>query len=87
MADSPNQETYRLNLALPLNHKSEPGTVAIAIETSWGALVETLLDCGFAVFSINPKQVDRFRDRFTVAGAKDDTRDALVLASSLRTRS
>src|SRR4051812_1421001 len=63
----------------------EPETVAIAIETSWGALVETLLDCGFAVFSINPKQVDRFRDRFSVAGAKDDTRDALVLASSLRT--
>ena len=63
----------------------EPETVAIAIETSWGALVETLLDRGFAVFSINPKQVDRFRDRFTVAGAKDDTRDALVLASSLRT--
>ena len=63
----------------------EPETVAIAIETSWGALVETLLDHGFAVFSINPKQVDRFRDRFTVAGAKDDTRDALVLASCLRT--
>lgn len=50
-----------------------------------GALVETLLDYGFAVFSINPKQVDRFRDRFPLAGAKDDTRDALVLASSLRT--
>ena len=65
--------------------RCEPATVAIAIETSWGALVETLLDHGFAVFSINPKQVDRFRDRFTVAGAKDDTRDALVLASSLRT--
>ncbi len=47
--------------------------------------METLLDRGFAVSSINPKQVDRFRDRFTVAGAKDDTRDALVLASSLRT--
>jgi transposase len=47
--------------------------------------VETLLDSGFAVFSINPRQVDRFRDRFTVAGAKDDKRDALVLASSLRT--
>ncbi len=40
---------------------------------------------GFAVFAINPKQVDRFRDRFTVAGAKDDSRDALVMADSLRT--
>jgi hypothetical protein len=31
------------------------------------------------------KQLDRFRDRFTVAGAKDDRRDAHVLADSLRT--
>jgi transposase len=37
------------------------------------------------VFAINPKQLDRFRDRFTVAGAKDDRRDAHVLGSSLRT--
>jgi len=62
-----------------------PERVAVAIETSWGALVETLLDRGFTVFSADPKQVDRFRDRFAVAGAKDDPRDALVLASSLRT--
>lgn len=59
--------------------------MAVAIKVSWGALVETLVEQGFAVFSINPKQVDRLRDRFTVAGAKDDSRDALVLASSLRT--
>jgi hypothetical protein len=32
-----------------------------------------------------PKQLDRFRDRFTVAGAKDDRRDAYVLADALRT--
>src|SRR5271157_5852169 len=30
-------------------------------------------------------QLDRFRDRFTVAGAKDDRRDAHVLGDSLRT--
>jgi transposase len=35
--------------------------------------------------SINPKQLDRFRDRYTLAGAKDDSRDALVMASALRT--
>jgi transposase len=29
--------------------------------------------------------MDRFRDRHTVAGAKDDRRDALVIADSLRT--
>jgi transposase len=62
-----------------------PEEVGVAIEISWGAVVETLTEAGFSVFSINPKQVDRFRDRYTVAGAKDDSRDALVLASALRT--
>jgi transposase len=47
--------------------------------------VEALLERGFAVFSINPKQLDRFRDRFSPAGAKDDSRDAEVLGSGLRT--
>jgi len=37
------------------------------------------------VFAINPKQMDRFRDRHTVAGAKDDDLDAFVMADSLRT--
>jgi transposase len=47
--------------------------------------VELLVERGFHVFAINPKQLDRFRDRHTVAGAKDDRRDAFVLADSLRT--
>jgi transposase len=59
--------------------------MALAIETPRGAIVEGLLERGFEVFSINPKQLDRFRDRHTVAGAKDDRRDAFVLADSLRT--
>jgi transposase len=59
--------------------------VAIAIEIPRGAVVETLVERGFAVYAIPPKQLDRFRDRFTAAGAKDDRRDALVLADSLRT--
>ena len=45
----------------------------------------TLLDRGFKVYSINPRQLDRFRDRFSPAGAKDDSRDAETLSSSLRT--
>jgi len=65
--------------------KANPASVAIAIEVPHGAVVETLLERGFTVFSINPKQLDRFRDRFTMAGAKDDRLDALVLADSLRT--
>src|SRR3546814_2267317 len=40
---------------------------------------------GFRLHAINPKQLGRFRDRFSPAGAKDDRRDAEVLASALRT--
>jgi transposase len=65
--------------------KAAPGQIAVAIETPHGPVVEMLLDHAFAVFSINPKQLDRFRDRFTVAGAKDDSRDARVLGGALRT--
>jgi transposase len=63
----------------------EPGLIAAAIEVPRGAVVDTLLERGIHVFSLNPKQLDRFRDRHTVAGAKDDRRDAFVLADSLRT--
>ena len=62
-----------------------PTVLAAAIEIPRGAIVETLLEHDFAVFSINPKQLDRFRDRYSPAGAKDDRRDAFVLADSLRT--
>jgi transposase len=63
----------------------DPGGVAVAIEIPRGAVVETLVERGFHVYAINPKQLDRFRDRHSVAGAKDDRRDALVLGDSLRT--
>ncbi len=62
-----------------------PERIAVAIEIPRGALVDGLLERGFAAHSINPKQLDRFRDRHTVAGAKDDRRDAFVLGDSLRT--
>lgn len=62
-----------------------PERVAISIEIPRGAVVESLIERGFHVYAINPKQLDRFRDRHTVAGAKDDRRDAFVLADSLRT--
>jgi hypothetical protein len=63
----------------------KPEDIHVAIEVPHGAVVETLLDRGFKVYSINPKQLDRFRDRFLPAGAKDDSRDAETLSSSLRT--
>ena len=64
---------------------AEPQAVHVAIETPHGPIVETLLERGFTVYAINPKQLDRFRDRFTLAGAKDDSRDAEVAADALRT--
>ena len=63
----------------------QPQCVAVAIEVPRGAIVEGLLERGFHVFALNPKQLDRFRDRHSVAGAKDDRRDAFVLADSVRT--
>ncbi len=59
--------------------------VAVAIEVPRGPVVETLLERGCAVYVLNPKQLDRFRDRYSVAGAKDDRRDAQVLALALIT--
>src|SRR5215210_5449776 len=61
------------------------GAVAVAIEVPHGPVVDALLDRGFAVYAINPKQLDRLRDRISVAGAKDDRRDARVAAAGLRT--
>ena len=38
------------------------------------------MERGFTVHSVNPKQLDRFRDRWSPVGAKDDRRDAWTLA-------
>jgi transposase len=63
----------------------DANVVAVAVEVPHGPVVDALLDRGFAVHAINPKQLDRLRDRFSVAGAKDDRRDAYVSADGLRT--
>jgi len=60
-------------------------SIAVALEVPRGPIVDTLLERGYHVFAINPKQLDRFRDRYSVAGAKDDRRDARVLGSAVRT--
>jgi transposase len=63
----------------------QPQRGAVAIAVPRGAMVEGLLERGFHLFALHPKQLDRFRDRHRVAGAKDDRRDAFVLADSVRT--
>lgn len=62
-----------------------PSEVLVAIETSHGPLVGALLEHGFTVYALNPKAVERNRERFRMAGAKSDLRDAWVLATMLRT--
>jgi len=62
-----------------------PDQVTIGIESGARRLARALAGAGHTVYEINPKQSDRFRDRFSPSGAKDDRRDALVLASAVRT--
>jgi hypothetical protein len=62
-----------------------PHEIAVGLERPDGVLVDTLLEQGFGVLALNPKQLDRFRDRFSPGGAKDDRRDARVVADALRT--
>jgi transposase len=59
--------------------------VDVALETDRGLLVAALRTAGHRVYAINPKAVDRYRDRYAVCGAKSDPGDALVLAHLLRT--
>lgn len=59
--------------------------VAVGLESRHAGPVALCLEHGAAVFAINPKQLERFRERGSAAGAKDDRRDAYVAASALRT--
>lgn len=59
--------------------------ITVGIESGARRLAYALAEAGYTVYEVNPKQSDRFRDRYTAAGAKDDRRDALVLASAVRT--
>lgn len=62
-----------------------PGAVQVAIERPDGLLVAALLERGYAVYPINPKAAERYRERHGTSGAKDDARDARTLAHILRT--
>jgi len=63
----------------------EQNQAIFALETSKGLLIDSILDAGYTVYPINPKAVDRYRDRYKVSGKKSDEFDALVLANILRT--
>jgi len=59
--------------------------LGVAIETSCGPAVERLLELGVIVYPINPKAAERFRDRKSPSGSKDDPLDAWCFADALRT--
>jgi transposase len=61
------------------------GEVAVAVETSRGAVVERLLEAGLAVYPVQPKAAERYRDRKAPSGVKNDWLDAWSLADALRT--
>lgn len=57
--------------------------LAVGLERPHGLLVQILLARGAAVYAINPKSLAGFRDRYSVAGAKDDRRDARILCDTM----
>jgi transposase len=73
---------------IDLLHRISPedhGKVHVGMETKEGTVVDVLLTNGFLVFSCNPVQTKQFRGRYGPSGAKDDRRDAFVLANAIRT--
>ena len=63
----------------------DPAEVIIGTETDRGLFVGALVAAGYQVFAVNPKAVDRYRDRHRQAGGKSDAGDAKVLADLVRT--
>ena len=67
------------------NYQKSPADVLIAIETNRGLLVHELIRTGYTVYAINPKAVNRYKDRHVLSKAKSDILDAQALAHLLRT--
>ena len=61
--------------------QGDPTRVGVIIETSHGLLVSALIDAGFTVYHVNPKESERRRKP---SGAKTDPIDAHNLAKMLR---
>lgn len=59
--------------------------IGIAIEQSRGAVIHALMMYDFLhLYPINPKALARYREAFSVSGAKDDPSDAELLMDLLR---
>src|ERR1700761_4562145 len=61
------------------------GRVALAVETSRGAVISALGAYDFIViYPVNPALLCRYRQAFCVSGAKDDRTDAMLLEEYVR---
>jgi len=63
----------------------KPEEILVAIESHQGLLIYSLLELGYQIYLINPKSMDRYRDRYRMSSSKSDPKDAMVLANILRT--
>lgn len=60
-------------------------SVAVAIETSSGPVVDRLFDAGCSVYPVQPLAAKSYRQRKAPSGVKDDVLDAWSLSDALRT--
>jgi len=61
------------------------GKIALAVETSRGAIICALMAYDFfLIYPINPKALSKYREAFYVSGAKDDPTDAALIEDMLR---
>ncbi|MBE7446230.1 MAG: transposase [Planctomycetia bacterium] len=65
--------------------RHHPASYWLPSRTSEGLLVHELLQKGYTVYAINPKAVNRYKDRHVLSKAKSDVLDALSLGHLLRT--
>jgi len=65
--------------------ETDLSVVAATVETTCGPAVERLFELGCAIYPINPKAGQRYRDRKAPCGGKSDHLDAWSFADALRT--
>lgn len=67
-----------------LRNRFPEGKIAVALETSHGAIVYALMVYDFLVlYPINPKALSSYRESFAISGAKDDLSDSELLEDML----
>jgi len=82
---SHNQDGFDLLNTRIATYDFSSDQVLVAIETKHGLLVHDLVSSGYTVYALNPKAVNRYKDRLRSSSSKDDKFDARTLANVLRT--